>query len=102
MSNFNKPETFYDCQTKNKISFEDFKKKYISNKNFYMISKLNNKLIIQNDEIVNLFSFKNGLIEFIKEGNRLSAYFFFKQNINIKSEKKINEIFNLIWDKYQV
>lgn len=59
MSNFNKPETFYDCQTKNKISFEDFKKKYISNKNFYMMSKLNNKLIIQNDEVVNLFSFKN-------------------------------------------
>jgi hypothetical protein len=50
---------------------------------------------------IDLFSFKNELLEFIKEGNRLSAYFFFKQNINIKSEKKINEIFNLIWDKYQ-
>ena len=51
---------------------------------------------------IDLFSFKDELVEFIKEGNRLSAYFFFKQKINIKSEKKINEIFNLIWDKYQV
>ncbi len=50
---------------------------------------------------IDLFNYKNELVEFIKEGNRLSAYFFFKQNINIKSEKKINEIFNLIWDKYQ-
>ena len=43
---------------KTKIPISDFLNNYIKKDVFYMISKLNNKMILQNDENINLFSFK--------------------------------------------
>jgi hypothetical protein len=52
-------ERIYDVTNKKKINFNEFVTKYLSNKNIKMISKLNNKVVIQDDNKINLFSFKN-------------------------------------------
>ena len=52
-------EKIYDVTNKKKINFNEFVTKYLSNKNIKMISKLNNKVVIQDDNKINIFSFKN-------------------------------------------
>tara|TARA_R110001592_G_scaffold268186_2_gene534372 strand:- start:389 stop:1024 length:636 start_codon:yes stop_codon:yes gene_type:complete len=53
-----KEEKIYDHQQKNKISFNHLLKNYLTGKEFKQVFSLNNKLIIQHDEIFNLFSLK--------------------------------------------
>jgi len=53
-----KVELIYSHTTKSKISFEELIKTYVSDKNFKQVFTLNNKLIIQEDDIFNLFSLK--------------------------------------------
>ena len=48
----------YDHHTKNKISFNELINNYLTSKDFKQVFTLNNKLIIQQDEIFNLFSLK--------------------------------------------
>jgi hypothetical protein len=52
-------EEFLDYQTKEKINSKHFIKKYLSIVGVKMISKLNNKIVVQIDENYNLFTFKN-------------------------------------------
>jgi hypothetical protein len=52
-------ELFLDYSTKKKINTKIFMKKYLSGTGLKMVSKLNNKIIVQNDDIINLFTFKN-------------------------------------------
>lgn len=52
-------EEFLDYQTKKKISTKEFIKKYLSGTGVKMISKLNNKIIVQIDEDYKLFTLKN-------------------------------------------
>jgi len=56
---FDVEEEFLDYQTKNKIDTKKFIKKYLSGAGIKMISKLNNKIIVQIDESYNLFTLKN-------------------------------------------
>jgi hypothetical protein len=56
---FNVEEEFLDYQTKKKIDSKNFIKKYLSSAGIKMISKLNNKIVVQIDESYNLFTFKN-------------------------------------------
>ena len=56
---FNIEEEFLDYQTKKKIDSKGFIKKYLLVTGIKMISKLNNKIIVQIDESYNLFTFKN-------------------------------------------
>jgi hypothetical protein len=56
---FNKEEKLYDVQENKKISFNNFLKKYLSKDKTYMLSKLNNKVVLQEDDNYLLFSFKN-------------------------------------------
>jgi hypothetical protein len=58
---FNIEEEFLDYQTKKKTDSKGFIKKYLSVSGIKMISKLNNKIIVQIDESYNLFTFKNTL-----------------------------------------
>ena len=58
---FNIEEEFLDYQSKKKIDSKGFIKKYLSVSGIKMISKLNNKIIVQIDESYNLFTFKNTL-----------------------------------------
>ena len=55
---YNIEETFVDYQTKEKIDSHKFIKKYLKGANLKVISKLNNKLIVQNDDDIKLFTFK--------------------------------------------
>lgn len=52
-------EEIYDLQTKKKINTKEIIRRYIKNEGIKMISSLNNKIIIQNDEDYYLFSLKS-------------------------------------------
>jgi len=56
---FNKEEKLYDVQENKKISFNNFLKKYLSKDKTFMLSKLNNKVVLQEDDNYLLFSLKN-------------------------------------------
>ena len=52
-------EDFVDYSTKEKINCERLIKKYLKGDGLKMVSKLNNKIIVQLNEVTNLFTFKN-------------------------------------------
>jgi hypothetical protein len=56
---YNIDEEFIDYSSKDKINTGDFIKKYLKSVGLKMVSKLNNKIIVQLDEKTNLFTFKN-------------------------------------------
>ena len=58
MDNYFIEEKIVDLNNSSKITTEQFIKKYLKKSNFYMISKINNKIIVQNDLDINLFSCK--------------------------------------------
>ena len=52
-------ELFLDYSKNEKIKFDNLLKTYLKEDGLKLISKLNNKIIIQNDDKFNLFTFKN-------------------------------------------
>lgn len=52
-------EEFLDYSTNKKISTPDFINKYLKKDGFKLLSKLNNKVVLQNDDDFKLFTFKN-------------------------------------------
>jgi hypothetical protein len=52
-------EHLYDISKNKKINFDVFIKEYLPKNSLKLISKLNNKIIIQEDEKINLFSTKS-------------------------------------------
>jgi hypothetical protein len=77
------PDTILDYQTKNKISVNDLISKYIPKNTLCMISKLNNKIVVQNDDEFFLFTLKNS-----DDANR------FMDNMNevVNTKKRTNVI----------
>lgn len=71
-------EQIQDCGKKTRISLNEFIKYYLDREGIKMISKLNNKIIVQNDQKTDLFSLKsdNDADRFI---DLVSSYF-----LNIK------------------
>jgi hypothetical protein len=59
MSKYKVEEFLYDLQTKNKIPFKYFYSKYLKVTGLKFISKLNNKLLVQEDDNYFLFSLKS-------------------------------------------
>ena len=59
-------ESILDYQTKEKISVDYLTKKYLSVTGLKLVSKLNNKIVVQNDNIFNLFTLKTS-----EDANRL-------------------------------
>lgn len=59
ISPYKVPETIKDYQTGNKINFKTLLYRYLPKEGVKMVSKLNNKIIIQQDETVNLFVLKS-------------------------------------------
>jgi len=55
---YNIEEEFYDVAKKQKITFFVFEKEYLPESSLKLVSKLNNKVVVQNDDKCHLFSFK--------------------------------------------
>ena len=72
---YREEESIFDVQKKKKITTKDLIKTYLKTDGLKMISVLNNKIVVQKDEDIKLFSLKNE-----KESSRfidcLSSYFF--------------------------
>jgi|688.fasta_scaffold617512_2 hypothetical protein len=77
------PDSILDYQTKKKIQVNDLIEKYIPKDSLSMISKLNNKIVIQNDDNFYLFTLKNS-----DDANRLID----NMNDLVNSKKRINVI----------
>jgi len=67
-------EKFFDVSTNKKITTQEFLKIYLSSGSIKMLSKLNNKVVFQNNDHISLFSFKNE-IESKRFLDNLSDYF---------------------------
>jgi hypothetical protein len=52
-------ELILDYQTNTKINSVEFIKKYLTGGGLKLVSKLNNKIVVQSDDIYNLFTLKN-------------------------------------------
>ena len=59
ISKYKIDEVFLDYQTKKKITTKQFVRRYLSGDGLKMVSKLNNKVVVQNDDDYKLFTFKN-------------------------------------------
>ena len=58
---YKEEELLYDVKQKTKITSQEFIKRYLKSGPLKMISVLNNKVILQKDEEIDLFSLKNEL-----------------------------------------
>ena len=81
---YNLPEKIFDWSKNKRISFEEFYKEYFSDKNLKSVFTVNNKIVIQKDELIFLFSLKNksesvrflSTLEFyMSQNNRSDALF---------------------------
>jgi hypothetical protein len=68
-------DLIYDVKNKKKITTQEFIKRYLKGDGLKMVSVLNNKVILQRDEKIDLFSLKNES-ECTRFVECLSSYFF--------------------------
>ena len=89
ISNYNLPEKIQDWSLDKRISFEEFFKRYFSTRDLKNVFSINNKIVIQQDENVNLFSLKNSkasrrflniLQEYMISEKRADAIFVYDTN----------------------
>lgn len=59
VSKYKVPDKIFDVDKNKKITTEEFIKKYLPKNSIKLISRLNNKVVVQNDNDVKLFSLKN-------------------------------------------
>jgi hypothetical protein len=59
--NYSVEEFIYDINNKTKISFTNLVRTYLPKTGIKLISKLNHKIVIQNEDTINLFSLKTEL-----------------------------------------
>ena len=72
---YKEEDLIYDVKNKTKITTQEFIKKYLKGDGLKMVSMLNNKIILQKDEEIDLFSLKNES-ECSRFVDCLSSYFF--------------------------
>jgi hypothetical protein len=72
---YKEEELIYDVKKKTKITSQEFIKRYLKGDGLKMVSVLNNKVILQKDEEIDLFSLKNEE-ECTRFVESLSKYFF--------------------------
>jgi hypothetical protein len=75
ISKYKIEEEIYDIQKKEKITTNNLIRRYLKKENIKMVSSLNNKIVIQNNDEINLFSFKSQE-ESVRFIDCLSNYFF--------------------------
>lgn len=59
LQKYNLPEKIFDWKQNKRIDFEEFCLKYVNTSGLKNIFTVNNKVVVQNDDLVNLFSLKN-------------------------------------------
>lgn len=99
ISNFKKEELIYNIKNSKRLPLKDIIKNYLNGSGLKMISSLNNKIIIQNDEKIEIFSLKN---EFDSQRfiNNLSVYFqkikrndcLFVKDVSVAQKKYLYEL----------
>jgi hypothetical protein len=72
---YKKEEKIYDLTKNKKITTQQLIKSYLKGDGLKMISSLNNKIIVQEDEKINLFTLKSEF-ESLRFIDSLSSYFF--------------------------
>lgn len=72
---YKKEETIYDIKEQKKITTHQFIKKYLKGDGLKMISSLNNKIVLQEDEKIHLFTLKTET-ESSRFLDSLSSFFF--------------------------
>ena len=94
IEDFRIEDYIYDLNKNLKISIQDFHKNYLKNKEFYMLSKINNKLVVQKDEDFKLFSFKNesDVDRFIESLMTITNNFMFVSDVSSPQKKYIYKI----------
>jgi hypothetical protein len=75
INSYKKEETIYDIREQKKITTQSFIKKYLRGDGLKMISVLNNKIVLQEDEKIHLFTLKSES-ESSRFVDSLSSYFF--------------------------
>lgn len=75
IESYRKEETIYDLGQNKKITVSEFIKKYLKGDGLKMISTLNNKIVVQEDEKIHLFTLKSD-IESSRFVDCLSSHFF--------------------------
>ena len=97
----------FDLQKREKISFEKLLSVYLRNQNLKMVFPLNNKIAIQDDDKISLFSLKNNT-ESVRFLSVMSNYFFIHKRtdclfINDDSKPQKKYLYKLLedrgWDK---
>jgi hypothetical protein len=92
-------ELLFDWQTQKKISFDELLKKYLNDKEFKSIYTLNNKLCVQIETSVSIFSLKDSdeserfldmLQSYFMENNRMDGLFV--RDISIAQRKWIYSV----------
>lgn len=59
ISSIKQPELLYDIVKKKKITYDNFYRRFIQTENIKMVSQLNNKIVVQEDDNFYLFSLKS-------------------------------------------
>jgi protease II len=72
---YKKEETIYDIKDQKKITTQTLIKKYLKGDGLKMVSSLNNKIVVQEDEKIHLFTLKSES-ESSRFLDSLSSYFF--------------------------
>jgi hypothetical protein len=75
INTYKKEETIYDIREQKKITTQAFIKKYLKGDGLKMISVLNNKIVLQEDEKIHLFTLKSES-ESSRFVDNLSSHFF--------------------------
>ena len=103
LKNFNQEEKIFDWQTQKKITFNEFVKKYCKDKDLKNIFTLNNKICVQKDDELSVFSLKdkNESIRFLET---LQNYFFSSNRSDALFVKDISTtqrkwIYNVLTEK---
>lgn len=100
---FEVEEKIYDHQLEKRIEFTDLYDRYLNSKNIMQIFSLNNKVVIQNNDLFYLFSLKN-----VGESSRflscIKRYFVEKRKFNFLISRDLStiqrkELYNLLETK---
>jgi hypothetical protein len=92
---YNIEELILDCSNNKKITSQQFISKYLNRPGLKMLSKLNNKIVLQNEDKINLFTFKS-----IDDSDRFIDVLIDKFNNDGKKDCLFIKDFSTIQRKY--